>query len=297
MTDTSVGFIGLGRMGTPMARHLAKAGFTLIVHDADAGVAAALARDTGATVAADPSGFAAADVVVTMLPTGHTVREVMLEWQGGIAAHLRPGGILVDMGSSDPVGTRELGARLAERGIAMVDAPVSGGVAKAVEGTLAVMLGTDDPDAAARAVPVIDAMSARIFRTGPLGSGHAMKALNNYVAAAGFTAAAEALNTGRAFGLDPAVMVDVLNASTGRNFSTEHTLVEEVLTGRYATGFQLGLMAKDVGIAADLAAALDLPAPVCAAVLARLRDAVDGIGPTSDHSAAITYWARRGPAA
>lgn len=85
--------------------------------------------------------------------------------------------------------------------------------------------------------------------------------------------------------------------STGRNFSTEHTLVEEVLTGRYATGFQLGLMAKDVGIAADLAAALDLPAPVCAAVLARLRDAADGIGPTSDHSAAIAYWDRRGPAA
>ncbi|MQA07788.1 MAG: NAD-binding protein [Pseudonocardiaceae bacterium] len=290
----TVGFVGLGRMGWPMARNIVAAGFPLVGYDADAEITVDFVAENRATAAVEPADFAAVDVVVTMLPTGRIVREALLDWgDGGIAAHLQPGSVLVDMSSSEPVGTRELGGRLRGRGIGMVDAPVSGGVEKATDGTLAIMLGTDDAAASIeRAVQVIDAMSARIFRTGPLGSGHAMKALNNYVAAAGFTAGCEALNAGREFGLEPEVMVEVLNSSTGRNFSTEDTFVKHVLTERYDTGFTLGLMTKDVGIAADLAEELGLPAPVCAAVHARLRDAAEGIGGSRDHSAAITHWAK-----
>jgi 3-hydroxyisobutyrate dehydrogenase len=284
----TVGFVGLGRMGRPMVAHLPAAGFDVVVHDLDAASTARVADDIGAKAAATPADLAGVEVLVTMLPTGADVAEAVR----GIAPSLATGAVVVDMSSSEPTGTRELGATLASHGVGLVDAPVSGGVPKAVDGTLSIMLGADDPELATRAEPVVAAMSARIFRTGPLGSGHACKALNNYVAAAGFTAAAEAADAGRRFGLDPEVLVDVLNASTGRNFSTEYTFVHHVLTGTFGTGFALGLMTKDVRIAAALATELGVDAPVCEAVLARLADAVDGLGPAVDHSAAVTHWSR-----
>lgn len=287
-----VGFVGLGRMGNPMAANLAGAGFRVIAYDQDAGALRRLSAATGCTEATDPADFAPADAVVTMLPNGRIVREVMLDWAGGIGGHLRAGSAVVDMSSSDPIGTRELGERLGQLDVVLVDAPVSGGVPKAADGTLSIMLGGDDDGTIARVLPVIEAMSARIFRTGTLGSGHAMKALNNFVAAAGFAAGCEAINAGKAFGLDPAVMVDVLNASTGRSFNTETTFVDEVLTGRYATGFALGLMTKDVGIAADLTEGVGVPAPLCALVADRLREAAGALGDGSDFSAAIDHWAK-----
>ena len=135
-------------------------------------------------------------------------------------------------------------------------------------------------------------LSEQIFRTGSLGTGHAMKALNNFVAAAGFIAAAEALLVGRRFGLDPSVMVEVLNASTGRNFSTEFTLVAHVLPRTFATGFALGLMTKDVGIAAGLADAVEVDSPLSHLVRDRLSAAADELGPAVDHSAAVLHWER-----
>jgi 3-hydroxyisobutyrate dehydrogenase len=146
-------------------------------------------------------------------------------------------------------------ADLAGRGIGLVDAPVSGGAERAGNATLAVLLGADDDAAAERASALLAETSSIVFRTGGLGSGHAVKALNNYVLAAGFVAATEALVVATRFGLRPGVVIDVLNQSSGRNVSTETTMVEQVLTGRYAAKFNLGLFAKDLGIAADLAAA------------------------------------------
>lgn len=286
----TVGFIGLGTMGWPMARNLVRAGLRVVVSDRDATRRDAFADEYACRSAATPSDFAGVDYVVTMLPTGQIVRRALLEQDGGVAGGLRDGCVVIDMSSSDPTGTRELGDELAGRGLGVVDAPVSGGAAKAETGELSVMLGGDDSATIERAAGVVDALAARIFRTGPLGSGHALKALNNYVAAAGFTAAAEALLVGRKFGLDPNVLVDVLNTSTGRNFSTEYTFQEHVLPGSFATGFSLGLMAKDVGLAADLAGAMETPAPLCRAVQERLGEALTELDGASDHSLAVTVW-------
>jgi 3-hydroxyisobutyrate dehydrogenase len=290
MTVSWVGFVGLGRMGWPMARNLVQAGFDVTVRDADPARQQSFAADFGSTTADQPSGLGEVEAVVTMLPTGQDVREVMLDWDGGLAAALAPGAVLVDMSSSDPPGTRELGKALADHGIGLVDAPVSGGVPKAEAGTLSIMVGGDDEAAVERARPLLEALGERLFRTGPLGSGHAMKALNNYVAAAGYTAAAEALLVGARFGLDPATVVEVLNASTGRSFNTEVNFTAQVLPRRFASGFALGLLAKDVGIAADLAEAVEIDAPLCQLTSRLWQDALDGEGGAADHTAAIRHW-------
>ena len=275
-----------------MARNLAAAGYDLVVRDADAALQESVASELGAVPAADPAAFRDVGAVVTMLPTGRVVREVLLEWNGGLAGALAAGSVVVDMSSSDPPGTRELGTALTALGLVLVDAPVSGGVPKAELGTLAIMVGGDDEDAIARATPLLEALGERLFRTGPLGSGHAMKALNNYVAAAGFTAASEALLIGHRFGLDPAVMVEVLNASTGRNFSTEFTMVHHVLPRTFATGFALGLLAKDVGIAAELGDAVAVEAPLSRLLKQLWAEAAEDEGAEVDHSAALRHWER-----
>ena len=177
----------------------------------------------------------------------------MLDWDGGIASALRPGAVLVDMSSSNPNGTIKLGKALAERGIGFVDSPVSGGIARAVTGTLALMAGTDDPAHLERVRPVLEVLGGQIFPTGPLGSGHAMKALNNFVGGTTYVVTAEALAIGQHYGLTPSTMVDVFNASTARSFNSEVVFKDHVISGKYATAFALGLITKDVGIAANLA--------------------------------------------
>jgi 3-hydroxyisobutyrate dehydrogenase len=286
-----VGFIGLGNMGRPMAANLTRAGARLVVSDAHTTRQESFAAEFGVRAADGPEAFADAQTLVTMLPTGQVVREVLLD--GGIAAALPRGAVVIDTSSSEPSRTIELGAALADLGISLVDAPVSGGMAKASDGTLAIMLGADDEAAAERAIPVLAAMSTRIFRTGALGTGHAMKALNNFVLAAGFEAAAEALVIGEKFGLDAAVLVDVLNASSGRNVSTETTLIDEVLSRRFAANFTLGLFAKDLRIAVDLANELEIEAPLCVLVHERLAQAGEELGRETDYSTIVTLWERR----
>jgi 3-hydroxyisobutyrate dehydrogenase len=233
------------------------------------------------------------EFVITMLPDGFAVREVLVEADGGgLVQHLRAGSVAIDMSSSDPVATRKLGPVIAERAVTLIDAPVSGAVPRAKTATLAIMIGGDDKAAIARAKPLLSCMGDRLFETGALGSGHAMKALNNFIAAAGYAAVAEALLIGKRFGLDQGTIVDILNASTGRNFITEFVMKEHVLTGKYATGFALGLLAKDVRIAADLGAAVNLDAPLARLVSERWAGARDRLGATRDNSAAILDWDR-----
>lgn len=292
----TVGFIGLGNMGRPMAANLARAGFEVIGYDADPNAAEAFAAATGCRTAATPAALAGAvSVAVTMLPTGAIVRQVLLEEEGGALASglgvgKSGGGLVIDMSSSEPMGTRALGAALAERGVALVDAPVSGGVPKAADGTLAIMVGADDESAARRAEPVLRAMGDRLFRAGPLGAGHAAKALNNYAAAAAFTAAAEALIVGEAFGLERETLLTIINNSTGRSFNSELPMKQEVLPRTFATGFRLGLMAKDVAIAADLAEAVGIDAPLSRNMKARWAAAGAALGPDADFTRAVTLW-------
>ena len=285
----TVGFVGLGNMGWPMARNLHAAGLDLIVRDIAAATQHRFAAEhPGVTPASSPSAFAAADIVVTMLPNGASVQDAMLGW--GIGAALRAGALLLEMSSSDPADTLRLAADLEPFAVRVVDAPVSGGVPRAVTGELAIMVG-GAPEDVARAQPVLLVLGepARQFATGGLGSGHAMKALNNVVAAATSCVTAEVLVIGKRFGLDPKTMVDIINASTGRSFVSE-VFGSEVLTGRYGTGFRLGLLAKDVRIAASVAAATGTDAPVLALTDERWAKALSRLGPEADQSAAHQAW-------
>jgi 3-hydroxyisobutyrate dehydrogenase len=290
----AVAFVGLGRMGLPMARRLLEAGFAVRGSDLAAAARHALAAQGGEAFATAAEAAEGAAMLVTMLPDGAAVEAALLG-PGGAAAALPPGALAIDMSSSAPLGTRRLGEALAARRIALIDAPVSGGVARAAAGTLAIMAG----GAAAeidRAMPLLQAMGRAVFRTGPLGSGHAMKALNNYVSAAGLAAASEALLVGRRFGLDPEIMVEVLNASTGRNNSTETKLKPFVLSGSFASGFSMALMAKDIRTAADLAAALDQQAPGLERAAALWEQAGAVLGKDADHTAIYRYLAAVPPA-
>lgn len=290
MSNSTVGFIGLGRMGWPMAHNLATAGFPLVVHDAVADVAQRFAAEHGAVAATTAADFASTDVVVTMLPNGEIVQDSILRWTGGVASSLSAGSVIVEMSSSSPTDTVHLAEQVAARGVRVVDAPVSGGVARAVSGELSLMVG-GDPQDIARVLPVLDVLGdpARRFMSGPLGAGHAMKAMNNYVAAATYLATAEALVIGQRYGLSSTAGIEVINASTGRSFVSE-VVFEEVVSGRYSTGFLLGLLAKDVRIARDLAAAADVDAPLSELVEHRWSEAVAALGGDRDHSEAHQAW-------
>ncbi|HEY1898338.1 MAG TPA: NAD(P)-dependent oxidoreductase [Steroidobacteraceae bacterium] len=284
----NVAVVGVGNMGAPMAACIARAGHSVTVFDTSHERAQQVAAAHGCRAAARLQELSAADFIVTMLPTGQVVNDLYL--RDGLAGELRRGTIAVDMTSSDPTGTRKLGAALAERGIVLIDAPVSGAVPRATQGTLAIMIGGDDREAIERARPILRTMGDRLFDTGGLGTGHAMKALNNFVAAAGFAACAEALIAGERFGLDPTRMVEILNVSTGRNFHTDMVLREQVIGGKFATGFTLGLLAKDVKIAADLTRELQFDAPLVRLVSARLDQARDALGYGADNTEAIKAW-------
>lgn len=279
----TLAFIGLGHMGRPMAGRLAAAGYALQVYDK-----AARVRLPGASIAATPAAAAVgADVLVTMLPDGRAVRSALLGPNG--AAHtLRRGSLVIDMSSCDPPGTRALGAALADLGIRLVDAPVSGRVDGARAGTLTIMAGGRAADLR-RARPVLEVLGTRIYHAGPLGAGHAVKALNNTIAAAGTLAAFEAVIVGRAFGLDPALMTDIFNASAGRNSTTENKVRQHVLSGAFASGFALALMAKDVGIAADLAHAVGVDAPLTRKARQLWRAAGRALPAGADHTEIYRY--------
>jgi len=274
-----VGFIGLGRMGELMSANLARAGFTLRTWDKAKKGSCSSARDAA-------SG---ADVLITMVPDGKAVAEAVLAALPG----LKRGAVVVDMSSSDPATTRMLGKRLAARGVAMVDAPVSGAVAKARDGTLAIMVGGKAADVA-RVRPVLAKMGTDIFACGALGAGHATKALNNYLGAAGTIAGFEALLIGQAFGLDPKTLVDVINASTGKNSTTERKIPQQVFTKAFASGFKLSLMAKDVGIAAQLGSDTRVPAPYLKQTLAHWRRAERALPEGADHTEIYKYLAALG---
>jgi 3-hydroxyisobutyrate dehydrogenase len=284
----NIAFVGVGAMGAPMAACIARAGHSVTVYDRSHEQAAKVAAAHGCKAAASIDELSGAEFVVTMLPTGQIVRDLYL--REGLAQRLHRGTIAIDMSSSGPTGTRELGAALASLGIPLLDAPVSGGVPRAALGSLTIMIGGDDAAAIERARPLLRTMGERLFDTGGMGSGHAMKALNNFVAAATFAACAEALLAGQRFGLDPKRMVEILNVSTGRNFHTDLVLQEHVVGGKFASGFQLGLLAKDVKIAAELAHDVKLDAPLVKLVSQRFDAARDALGYSRDHTEAIKAW-------
>ncbi|BCL33340.1 NAD(P)-dependent oxidoreductase [Streptomyces aurantiacus] len=283
MPDT-VTFIGLGTMGQPMVRNLARS-VPVAVYDADPDAIAAAARNDGVTALASPvdgagaGAGAGADTVILMLPNSAVVERVLGDpgTPGSLASHVRPGTLVIDMGSSAPRATQELADRLRERQVAMIDAPVSGGPRKAATAELTIMAGGPVADYE-RALPLLRAMGTSVTHVGPTGSAHALKALNNLLSAIGLVGALEVLTTGTKFGLDPRTMLDVINRSTGRNQSTEVKIGPEVLDGRFQVGFSLPLTVKDITNALDLSTSLGLSPTVSQACVQFCRTALADLG-------------------
>lgn len=274
-----VAVIGLGNMGQPMAACLARAGYRVAGFDMSSDARAKFSAAGGSAAANVADAVSGAAAVITLLPDGKIVRAAV----EGFMRHLAPGTVVIDMSSSAPVGTKALSEEMIAAGFAFIDAPVSGGVKRAIDGTLAIMAGGDNATID-RTEPVLKAMGKSVFRTGPLGSGHAAKALNNYVSAAGLAAAVEAVAIGGRFGIDPNTLVDVFNASTGRNNSTEHKIKQFVIPESFTSGFSLALMAKDIRTADELAHQIGVVAPLADKVTALWDGALEALGNSADHT-------------
>ena len=278
MEAQHIGFIGLGVMGAPMATHLAKAGHHLWLHDAQTDLALNLATAIGPQAVAleDPRAVGAhSDIVFTMLPHGQVVQSVALglDQPGfGLINGLKAGGLLVDTSSCEPWLTRQTAQALAERGIGMIDAPVSGAQWGAQAAELVFMVGGASADLA-RVRPLLDVMGKSVFHLGEVGCGHAMKAINNCITAITLMNTTEGLLAGQRYGLDPAVMVDVLNASTGGSWVAQTHFHQRVFNRAFDDPFKLALMVKDMGIAMQLAEQTQTPAPVWAVAQALWQQA------------------------
>jgi 3-hydroxyisobutyrate dehydrogenase len=286
-----VGFLGLGAIGAPMAAHLAKR-HALTVWNRTAARATELAARHGARAAATPREAASgAEVVITCLPTSREV-EALLDGPEGLEAGLQRGTLLIDCTSGDPSTSRRIAQRLAGKGVAFADAPVSGGVSGAEAGTLTVMVGGEE-ETFARARPVLSAFGKRIDLLGPVGAGHAMKAVNNALLAVNLIAVGEGLAALVKAGVRARTAVEVLNASSGRSFVSEALVPERVLTGRWPRTFRLALLDKDVGIARTFLQEAGVEGPMFELAGQLLSEARVELGEEADHVEAIRLIERR----
>jgi 3-hydroxyisobutyrate dehydrogenase len=282
---TRIAFLGLGAIGTPMARHLIDPRFELAVWNRTREKAVAFAgAGANVRVAASPLDAAkGAEVVITCLPASPDVESV-LDGAGGLAAGLERGSVLVDCTSGDPAASRRIAARLAERGVDFADAPVSGGV----KGKLTVMVG-GDARVFERVRPVLAAFGEKIVHCGPVGSGHALKAVNNALLALHIWSTAEGLAALAKAGVKPAVALDVINASSGRSNASQNLFPERVLTRAFPRTFRLALLDKDAGIAAAFAKEQRVPAPLIALTAELFRAAHNALGEEADHVEAVRF--------
>ena len=316
---TTVAFLGLGAIGTPMAKHLARASLGLRVWNRTAARAAAFAAEHGVVHAATPADAArGADVVITCFPVSSDV-ERLLDGADGLLAGLASGATLVDCTSGDPAGSQRIAAALAARGVGFLDAPVSGGVVGAEAAALTVMVGGDveiihrprqveigvgsavagfGPTIGGVEVPVvgvevdetigvgigIDGVGARV-----VGAGDAVKAVNNGLLAIHLWSLAEGLAALRKAGVDPAVALDVINTSSGRSNASMNLFPERVLTRAFPRTFRLGLLDKDIGIAAQVAREQQVPAPLLQLTADLFRAAHLAMGEEADHVEVVKW--------
>jgi 3-hydroxyisobutyrate dehydrogenase len=284
-----IGFIGVGNMGAPMAGHLVRAGFDVSVFDIrPEAVQAFVARYGGRAATSLAEVGQGADAIITMLPDGKAVRKAVLG--DGVAAVLERGALVIDMGTCDPTDTRALSVELAPRGIGVIDAPVMGGVVFAKDATLDIMA-AGDAAMVERARPVFAALGRSVTYCGAVGSGHAMKALANYVNACALINAVEALTIGKRFGLDPKVMAEaLLPMCSGRNHPIEKKVIPHILTRKFATGMAMGFIAKDVKIAVDTAHAIGAAVPLGEKVAELWAAAAAKLGGEFDQTEIVRYW-------
>jgi 3-hydroxyisobutyrate dehydrogenase len=284
-------FLGLGAIGTPMAAHLARR-HSLTVWNRTHERAAAFAAQHGVRVAATPREAAiGAEAVITCLPTSHEV-EALLDGADGLEEGLASGGLLIDCTSGDPGTSRRIAQRLATRGVAFADAPVSGGTSGAEAGTLTVMVGAD-AGTFSRAQPILSVFGQRIERLGPVGTGHAMKAVNNALLAVNLIAVGEGLAALVKAGVSADTAIEVLNASSGRSFVSEVLVPERVLTGKWPQTFRLALLDKDIGIARDFLHETGVAGPLFELAAKLMAEARAELGESADHVEVIRLMERR----
>lgn len=280
----TVGWAGLGAMGYPLAGHVARKvvaeGGTMLVWNRTPGLAQEHAAEFESTAVGGLDQLSGCDVVLTCLPTTELVAEV--------SSQVDSAGIWVDCTSGDPAKTRELGAALARRGIRYVDCPVSGGPRGARQGVVATMLGGDE-DTVNEVIPLVETFSDKIWHCGPIGSGMAVKTVNNVLNSAHLAAAAEGLLALRAAGVDPERALAVINASSGRSLQTQVRIPEEVLSRRFGYGFKLGLMRKDCDQAGKVLAENFPQATILASAVETMRKAEQTLGGDLDYTQVVAY--------
>lgn len=273
-------------MGLPMAANLLRAGYQVIGNDL-------LKPDTSSLPASENFQFvtaamevASCDVIILMLPNSKIVDDLL--WNQGLAKEMKSGACILDMSSSHPVNSRENEKRLKELGKKFVDAPVSGGVKRAIDGSLAIMMG-GEKSVVDEVEPILKTLGKTLVYVGQAGAGHAVKALNNYVSAAGLLAAAEALVAAQEFGIDPHVVNQVFNASTGKNNTTENKVEQFMLNEKYNSGFSLALMRKDLETALSFMTSVGQDASFAKECVAIWQAAEKGLQDKADHTAMHQY--------
>jgi 3-hydroxyisobutyrate dehydrogenase len=291
---TNVAFLGLGAIGRPMAARLAAASdISLAVWNRTAERARAFASETGARHATTPADAArGADLAITCFPVSADV-DAVLDGPEGLLAGLARGALLVDCTSGDPATSRRIAAKLAERGVGFLDAPVSGGTIGAEQGTLTVMVGGDEA-LLQHARPVLEAFGKKIVHCGDVGAGDALKAVNNALLAIHVWSTAEGLAALAKAGVSADVALDVINASSGRSNASMNLFPDRVLTRAFPRTFRLALLDKDVGIAAGVAREQKVPAPLLQLTAELFRVAHNALGEEADHVEAaklVEQWA------
>lgn len=284
-----IAFIGLGNMGSPMTTRLVAAGYEVHGFDVAEAARARFAEVGGVPAETATLAVDGADVIITMLPNSDIVESVVADVLPGVT----PGALFVDMSSSEPLRTRELAARVEAAGARLIDAPVSGGVKGAENGTLAIMVG-GSAETFAEVEPLLAALG-KPTHVGAIGAGHALKAINNLMSAIHLWGSSEAMLTGIEFGLDPSIMLEVINASSGRSGSTQYKWPSFIVPETYDAGFGISLMLKDMKIATGLAHSLGTPSTLSDVAVAHWTKAVEDLGAGADHTA-VAKWLREHPA-
>ena len=281
-----VSFLGLGAIGTPMAAHLANPSMQLTVWNRSREKAETFAKQHDAHCAETPADAARdADVIVTCLPSSKEVR-ALLDGEEGLLAGIRNGALFIDCTSGDPATSREIASILAERDVAFIDAPVSGGVKGAIAGTLTIMCGAD-PAHLERAKPVLETFGGKIIHCGPVGTGDAVKAMNQALLAIHIWSAGEALAALAKLGVEAGTALEVINGSSGRSNASENLFPERVLGRAYPRTFKLALLDKDVAIAAGIASDEKIPAPLIDIAARLMHEAHGELGEEADHVEAV----------
>lgn len=279
-----------------MASNLPKAGYNLIVHDIDSAKVQKAATEWPNTTASNgrPEAFANCDIIITMLPQGKIVREVLLGKEN-LARDLKKGTIVIDTSSSSPFDTIALGKELESLGLELIDSPITQTYMHATDaGESTLICGCDSLEVFERAEPVIRTMAGYVFHMGKLGNGHVMKTFNNYIMASSICALNDSLIAGSQLGLEPEKMIDVLNVGTGVCFPTLDTWRRDALTGRFRSGFGLGMLVKDLRITGEVMDSVGFSTELPELVGRYLGDAAGMVDAGADHTESLRGWEKRG---